>query len=69
MTKVDVEGGKYTFVVDGGSVVIQRFRQDWVACGPSGAKAIIALICEHEEALRKLARYREALAKYPLDHA
>ena len=64
-TRVDVEDGKYTWVVnDLGEISCLRFRQEWIPCNLGafsvGSKALIALIHELHEARQKLKHMQRA---------
>jgi len=52
ITKVSVENGKYTFIVEDGIISCLRFDKPWIGAGEFflGAKAIMALIFELEQA-------------------
>jgi hypothetical protein len=49
-TLVEIENGKYQFVVSEGKISIRRFGKEWIEdfSGP-GTKAVMGLIFEHEE--------------------
>ena len=55
MTKIDVEGGKYTFVIGHhGEFFCLRYGEPWVdLASVPGVKALIALFCEYERLLQK----------------
>lgn len=60
MTSIDIEGGKYTFVQRaGGGCEFLRHGESWREIG-AGARPIIAMACELEEARRLTALERIA---------